>query len=46
VGSNHAISSPITGSLYLETTKEADSIKTLEFDEEGYPCIPENVVEL
>ena len=46
VGSNHAISSPITGPLYLETTKEADSIKALEFDEEGYPCLPENVMEL
>ena len=46
VGSNQAILPPITGSLYLEIVKEADSIEALEFNEEGYPCLPENVMEL
>jgi hypothetical protein len=34
------------GSNYAETTEEADSEEALEFDDEGYPQLPENILEL
>jgi hypothetical protein len=46
VGSDEAILPPLTGLLYLETAEEADSLEALEFDEDEYPCLPENVMEL
>jgi hypothetical protein len=34
------------GSNYAESTEEADSEEALEFDDEGYPQLPENILEL
>jgi len=34
------------GSNYAESTKEANSKEALEFDDEGYPQMPENILEL
>jgi len=36
----------LTGPSYLETAEEADSLEALEFDDEQYPQLPENVLEL
>ena len=46
VGYDETILPPLTGLLYLETAEEADSLEALEFDEDRYPCLPENVMEL
>ena len=46
MGYDEMILPPLTGLLYLETAEEADSLEALEFDEDGYPCLPENVMEL
>jgi len=34
------------GSNYAESTEEADSEEALEFDDEGYPQLPENILEM
>jgi hypothetical protein len=32
--------------IFVEHTEEADSEETLDSDEDGYPLLPENVLEL
>jgi hypothetical protein len=34
------------GSLHLETAEEADSAETIELDEDKYPSLPGNVMDL
>ena len=35
----------LAGPLHLETAEEADSLEALEFDNEQYPQLPDNVLE-
>ena len=34
------------GSLHVETAEEADSAETIELDEDRYPSLPGNIMEL